>query len=119
MATILVQNNTEEDLLDKFDGIQYVFKAGESLLVPEEVAAHIFGYGEDDKLRAMHRLGWVQSSTDLEKGTSRLAKFVFLDPNAESSCSSLEDVATGGDSSPEGDPQNPEKKQRGRPPKTQ
>ena len=52
------RNNTGE-FRDKYGGIEYRFPAGDTVTIPEEAAAHIWGYGLDDKERfkKMMRMG--------------------------------------------------------------
>lgn len=79
-----VKNNRPEGkaniLTAKYDGQTYEFVPGVTTAISEEAAAHIFGYGEDDKKRALHRLGWVNWGGQLEEGLERLNEFQFLEP---------------------------------------
>jgi len=67
-------------LTAKYDGQNYEFRPGEVTAISNEAAAHIFGYGEDDKKRALHRLGWVNWGGQLDEGLEKLGSFVFLEP---------------------------------------
>jgi len=73
-----VKNNSTERLESKYDGQKYVFEPGVTTAVSEEAAQHIFGYNERDKSRALHRLGWVTHSGQLESGMAKLEQFAFL-----------------------------------------
>ena len=72
----------ENILIAKYDGQNYEFKPGIVTAISEEAAAHIFGYGEADKKRALHRLGWVNWGGQLDAGMEKLGSFVFLEPEA-------------------------------------
>jgi len=58
MSNIFVTNNSDSPLKDGFAGVQYQFKVGETVEIPVEAAAHIFGYGNDNKELYLARLGW-------------------------------------------------------------
>jgi hypothetical protein len=73
-----VKNNGKETLKARFDGKDYEFKPGVTLAVSDDAAAHIFGYGEDNKDRALHRLGWLGFTNDRTGAMAKLAEFVFL-----------------------------------------
>ena len=47
--TIFVTNNSDKSLRDGFGGVFYDFPVGKTVEIPEEVARHVFGYGDDDK----------------------------------------------------------------------
>ena len=53
------------------------FPSNEEVQITEEVARHLFGYGEDNKEPYFVRLGWMKMNTDYEKAMSRLAEFSF------------------------------------------
>ena len=48
MTDIYVTNNGIDPLVDSFDGTKYEFVPGKEVPVPEIVAKHIFGYGDDN-----------------------------------------------------------------------
>jgi hypothetical protein len=75
MSNIFVTNNSDQDLKDGFGGVFYDFKKGSTVEIPEDVARHIFGYGDDDKQPYLARLGWAKTSNDLQEGLDRLAKW--------------------------------------------
>ena len=75
MSNIFVTNNSDQDLKDGFGGVFYHFKKGSTTEIPEEVARHIFGYGDDDKQPYLARLGWAKTANDLDDGLARLSKW--------------------------------------------
>lgn len=78
---ILVKNGGGFDLTDRYNGIDYVFPKGEGVVVSEDVARHIFGFGEADKSACLVRLGWMRTNQDFEGAMQKLAAFVFSDPD--------------------------------------
>ena len=48
-------------------------------MVPLEVARHVFGYGMDNRVPVLARLGWAVTSNDVAKGLERLNRFVISD----------------------------------------
>jgi hypothetical protein len=77
MTTIFVRNNGIDTLTDAFDGTQYVFEPGKEVELPEVAAKHIFGYGVDDKVSNLVRLGWMKMNTDFPEAMERLGTFSF------------------------------------------
>jgi hypothetical protein len=75
MSNIFVTNNSDQDLKDGFGGVVYDFKKESTIEIPEEVARHIFGYKDEDKMKYLARLGWVKTTNELESGLERLAKW--------------------------------------------
>ena len=75
MSNIFVTNNSDQNLKDGFAGVFYEFKKGSTVEIPEEVARHIFGYGDEDKQPYLARLGWAKTANDLEEGLERLSKW--------------------------------------------
>jgi hypothetical protein len=61
----------------RFHGVEYVFATGEPVTMPLEAARHIFGVGEDNKLPAFHRLGWVTVTAQLESAMKKLKDIKF------------------------------------------
>lgn len=65
---------------DMFDSVTYAFPSGEKVLVPEVAAAHMLGFGRQDKTETLVRLGWANTRKDkegVEEGVRKLANFVF------------------------------------------
>lgn len=75
MKLVSVTNTGEEELVDHFDGEEFVFSPQKTVKIPVEVAQHIFGFGEADKEPFLVRHGWIITKADLKKGLERLAKF--------------------------------------------
>ena len=75
MSTIFVTNNSDTKLNDGYAGVFYEFLPGKTVEISEEVAHHIFGYGEDNKIPYLTRLGWLVSANDVEKAHAILAKW--------------------------------------------
>ena len=73
---IRVVNRTESKIRGRFDGKDYEFKVNDPTDVHQSVAAHIFGFGVEDKTNAFHRLGWL-SRGDYEEALARLDKIEF------------------------------------------
>ena len=77
MSDLYVTNNGVEPLVDSYDGTSYEFLPGKEVQIPEIVAKHIFGYGDDNKEPYFVRLGWMKMSTDLPAAKDRMAQFSF------------------------------------------
>lgn len=77
MATVWVTNKGEESFSDSFLGMPYEFKPGIPVAIPEEAAQHIFGYGVENKVPYLTRLGWLKYSNELEAALTKLHKFMF------------------------------------------
>ena len=75
MTTIYVTNRSDKPLKDGFAGQFYEFKPGSTVELSEEVARHIFGYGDENKEPYLARLGWAKTTNDLEEGLKRLAQW--------------------------------------------
>lgn len=73
--TVFVTNTGTDRFSDAWDGKPYDFAPGKTVEVPIEVAAHIFGYGLEDKTPQIARLGWATTTKDLPEGLKRLSKF--------------------------------------------
>lgn len=63
----------------RFNGKDYAFPYSEPVNVHIEVARHLFGLGMDDKSFALARLGWVQTSNDIDTALDRLKNIKFDD----------------------------------------
>jgi hypothetical protein len=73
-----VKNKSEVTIKARYNGEDFTFSPGVTVACSELAAAHIFGYGEKDKTRALHRLGWMTSAGQYEQGLQRLDDFAFL-----------------------------------------
>jgi hypothetical protein len=77
METLFVTNNGDFSFEDGFDGKRYQFAIDSTVEIPLLAAKHIFGYGEDNKIPYLIRLGWLQVSNDMDKAMGKLANFQF------------------------------------------
>jgi hypothetical protein len=75
MSTIFVTNKSDKELVDGYGGVKYTFAPHTTIEIPEEVARHVFGYGEEDKLPYLIRLGWIKSSNDFDTAMELLSKW--------------------------------------------
>jgi hypothetical protein len=73
-----VKNKSDAVVEARYDGKDYTFTPGVTVALSEEAAAHIFGYGEKEKSRALHRLGWLRHGGDLKTAVQKLDDFAFL-----------------------------------------
>jgi hypothetical protein len=76
---VRVTNATSETITGRFASDDYEFPPGEAVDIHLAAAAHMFGFGEEDKSRALARLGWVHSSADIKPAMARLALVTFSD----------------------------------------
>jgi hypothetical protein len=74
-SLVYVTNNSDVEFSDGYNGVVYDFKKGATLQVPETVARHVFGWGDEDKEPYLVRLGWIRSTVELAEGMSKLDKF--------------------------------------------
>jgi hypothetical protein len=74
---VYVTTYDEPDFTSEFCNVEYSFKQGETTALPMNAARHIFGYGDDNKMPYLTRLGWVRLNTEYNKGLERLAKIQF------------------------------------------
>lgn len=82
VATIRVTNkNNAWHVKDKYGGVEYMVRAGETITMPQEAAEHIFGYGLDAKGRFQKfmRMGIA----NLPKGKEMWDKIVCKPVNIE------------------------------------
>jgi hypothetical protein len=79
MSSVWVRNTGDDFIKDGFNGGFYEFAPGTETEIPDEAAAHIFGYGRQDKYQFVVRLGWTKTTNDLPEAYARLEKFVISD----------------------------------------
>lgn len=79
MNTIRVIHDHPHVIRGRYDGKDYVFAPGKGEDIPLEAAAHIFGFGTDDKLGALNRLGQLPPSGDVTQALGFLDKIRFLE----------------------------------------
>jgi len=77
---VRVINGNEKAVTGRFNGRDFHFEPDKPADVPEIVARHVFGFGIEDKLPALSRLGWARSSDELDSGMQKLGKVVFEEP---------------------------------------
>jgi hypothetical protein len=75
MTTVYVTNRGEKPLIQDFAFTNYKFPVDEPVEISIEMARHVFGYEQEDKLSAMVRLGLCKSTNEIDEGHERLAKF--------------------------------------------
>ena len=75
MSNIFVTNHSDKKLTDGLGGVFYEFPKGKTVEIPEEVARHIFGYGEKDKEPYLARLGWIKTHNELDDGLKILEQW--------------------------------------------
>lgn len=82
---IVVVNKSGEPLNDRFNGIDIEFPVGKKVLIDEDAANHIFGFGDENKVPYLMRLGWLRKNTDYDAAMQRLGMFTFatFDPYAQ------------------------------------
>ncbi len=79
MSDVWVTNGTKEPFEDMWHGNKYAFPPGKAVMVPVEVARHVFGYGMGDRIPVLARLGWAVTANDVANGLKRLDRFVISD----------------------------------------
>lgn len=77
---VRITNHNEKAITGRYSGVDYHFRPGNPVDVPEIVARHIFAFGNDDKTMALARLGWALNSEQIESALEKLAKVTFEDP---------------------------------------
>jgi len=82
---IVVINKSGQEFADRFDGVDIDFPVGKKVLINEDAAFHIFGFGAADKVPFLSRLGWMKHSGELDYALNKLAQFTFqsFDPYAQ------------------------------------
>src|ERR1700752_1873572 len=75
--SVYVTNNGEQPFRDRYDGEDFVIHPGETLDMPAPCARLVFGFGEKDKGRAIRRLGWAKTASDMNDALARLRTFSF------------------------------------------
>lgn len=72
-SEIFVTNKNEFLHTDRYNGVEFVFPAGEKTLVPVDAARLFFGFQAPDKTEALIRQGWGNDP----EGPKKLARFIF------------------------------------------
>jgi len=75
--TVWVRNNGKEPFSDRYDGEDFTIAPGgaEEMLV--EAAELCLGFGQDDKVRCVRRLGWAFTQENMKAALERLGQFSF------------------------------------------
>jgi hypothetical protein len=76
---VRVTNTNKTKIVGRFDGEDYEFLPNKPNDIPVAVAAHIFDFGREDKTRALNRLGWMQTSDQLEAAMEKLNAVRFTE----------------------------------------
>lgn len=69
---VAVTNRHPFDVKDGYNGMKWIFRSGEKVLVPYEAAVHMFGYKQENKASTMSRHG-----KSFEEGHKFLNGFEF------------------------------------------
>jgi hypothetical protein len=88
---VRITQETGEEIVGRYDGVDYTFPHGVAVDVHKAVAVHIFGFGlpekstdsrVQDKTTALTRLNWIRSSQDLDAALAklRLVRFDEIPP---------------------------------------
>lgn len=75
--SVFVRNNGAETFKNRFDGEDFEIEPGQALEMYVDCATLVLGFGEDDKTRALRRLGWISAQHDVKTALERLSKFSF------------------------------------------
>jgi hypothetical protein len=86
MKIFKVTNRSTESFRDRYDGVDFEVKPGQSAQIDENAARHFFGLGLEDKTAALVRLGWLTNASN-DPGThgsrphamARLGAFQFTE----------------------------------------
>jgi hypothetical protein len=76
---VRVTNTGPDKIRGRFAGEDYEFLPNKPSDIPVHAAAHIFGFGHENKTAALNRLGWLTSSSEMERAMARLNKIVFAE----------------------------------------
>lgn len=74
---IRITNNWFQDVRGFFDSVEYHFPKGEGVVVEDEVAEFLFGFGQDSKHNAFNRLGIYIPQGDMKEAHKVLQQFSF------------------------------------------
>lgn len=74
---LAVTSNFPKKFAGRYHGVDYAWKPGETVNMPIDAAVHIFGFGEEDKTRALHRAGFLSTVADIEGAMEKLGMFSF------------------------------------------
>ena len=82
MGMVKVTNRHPVRFRDRFNGSDYVFEPNEAVIMGEDAAKHIFGYGDPNKVPYLSRLGkmlstQVEGEGGLKDAMKWLGRFEF------------------------------------------
>lgn len=82
MGMVKVTNRHPTRFRDRYDGKDYAFEPNEAVIMSEEAARHIFGYGDPDKVPYLSRIGkmtttQVEGQGGLKDAMKWLERFEF------------------------------------------
>jgi hypothetical protein len=82
MGMVKVTNKHPVRFRDRFDGKDYVFEPNEAVIMNEDAAKHIFGYGDPNKVPYLSRIGkmtttQVDGAGGLKDAMKWLERFEF------------------------------------------
>ena len=72
-----ITNGTEKDFEARCDGKEFLVPKGQAVYCEDDVAAHIFGLGNEDKSAVLARHGWAHPGQSLAEGMKILNAFTF------------------------------------------
>ena len=72
-----VRNRNSFDLVDRYNGQDFVFPVGKTVALDMDAARHIFGFGADDKAPFLTRQGWMRHSGEYDSAMKILNGFSF------------------------------------------
>lgn len=76
---VRVVNTDKMRVVGRFGGEDFEFLPNKPNDVPVIVARHIFGFGDENKVNALNRLGWLQTSDQLDKAMEKLSRIIFTE----------------------------------------
>jgi len=74
---LAVTSNFPKKFRGRFHGTDYLWKPGDTVNMPVDAAVHIFGFGEEDKTRALHRAGFLTTMEEMDAAMEKLGQFSF------------------------------------------
>jgi hypothetical protein len=75
MSDLYVTNKTDKTLILQYEFKELKFPSNETIVVSEDCARHIFGYGVSNKEPYMVSLGFIKTTNDIPDGLKILEKF--------------------------------------------
>ena len=83
MTTVYVTNRGEKTLIHEYEFKDWKFPVNEPVEISVEMARHVFGYEQENKLPAMVMLGLCKSTNEIEEAKVKLAKFEITQEKPE------------------------------------